>query len=133
MPRMRRRGWLAAVLAGMLLALSGCQEASQLDKLSALEKWITGQGYECIYDPSLRAAEGTPVPIGDASLWIPFQVQGEELLVYFDTSNRAKQLARQFAAHEAYGTSAAFGLRFIVNYRGTDPNIFALLESMAAV
>lgn len=127
----RRWGWL--LLAGMLWVLSGCQEASQLDKLSALAEWITEQGYTCRYDPSLRAAEGTSVPIGDPSLWIPFQVEGEELLVYFDTSNRAKQLARQFASDEIYGTSAAFGLRFIVNYRGADPVVLALLEDMAAL
>ena len=128
----RKRGWLAALLAGSLLAFSGCQEASQLDKLSALAEWITGQGYACTYDLQARAAADIPVPIGDQSLWIPFQVEGEELLVYFDTSNRAKQLAQQFCGDAAYGTSAAFGLRFIVNYRGGDPGILALLEAMAA-
>lgn len=132
MSKKRKPVRLAALLAAMLLVMSGCQGASQLDKLTALADWITGQGYACAYDPQIRAAADAAVPIGDPSLWIPFQVEGEELLVYFDTSNRAKQLARQFCAGEDYGTCAAFGLRFIVNYRGTEPRILALLSAMEA-
>ena len=125
-------GWLCVLLAGMLLFLSACQGSSQMDKLAALSDWIEGQGYPCTYDPAVSAPKDTPVAIGDPSLWIPFQVGGEELLVYFDTSNRAKQLAQQFCSDPAYGTTSYFGLRFIVNYRGTDPGILTLLTQMAA-
>ncbi len=73
------------------------------------------------------------MPIFNQSVWDTFWVNGEALYVYFDTSNRAKQLCQQFCSDPDEGRSVAFGLRFIVNYRGNEESIYKLMDEMAAV
>ena len=55
-------------------------------------------------------------------------VDDEEVLVYFDESNRADYLSEPI--DETYGHVARFGLRFVVVYPGMDEGVIEALESM---
>jgi len=120
----------ALLLLLTALAISSCQPENPLSKLETLADWMREQGYSSTY--ALLAETGITVnmPIVNESAWYLFRLGDEALYVYFDTSNRAKQLAEQFFNDASYGRTVAFRLRFIVNYRGEDEEILMLLDNM---
>ena len=69
------------------------------------------------------------MPIYNASVWYTLFLSGEEVLVYFDESNRADYLSAQID-EEDWGTVARFGLRFILVYEGENPEILSVLQEM---
>ena len=124
----RKRIALLLLLAA--LVTSACQTENQLSKLETLADWMREQGYTPTYALLAEAGRTVDMPIANENAWYLFRLGDEELYVYFDTSNRAKQLAEQFFSDAAYGCTAAFRLRFIVNYRGEDDGILKLLDNM---
>ena len=54
----------------------------------------------------------------------------ETVLVYFDESNRADYLSGLIDKDE-YGRVAHFGLRFVLVYDGSDPDVLDVLDAMA--
>jgi len=120
----------ALLLLLAALFISSCQPENPLSKLETLADWLREQGYSSAYRLLAETGISVNMPIENESAWYLFQVGDEELYVYFDTSNRAKQLVEQFFSDASYGRTAAFRLRFIVNYRGEDEGILGLLDSM---
>ena len=53
----------------------------------------------------------------------------EEVLVYFDESNRADYLSGRVDA-ERYGLATRFGLRFVLVYGGEDEGVREALENI---
>ena len=120
----------APLLLLMALAISSCQPENLLIKLETLASWMQEQGYSSTYALLAETGKTVNMPIVNESAWYLFRLGDEELYVYFDTSNRAKQLAEQFFNDASYGRTVAFRLRFIVNYRGEDKGILRLLDDM---
>lgn len=122
------------LLCALFLLVSSCTAQPLENKFQAFVNWLGDHGYSSTYTPLADSGNEVDVPIFNETVWYLFALEGgEELLVYFDTSNRAKQLAEQFCSNPSYGKTAAFGLRFIVNYRGNDEGVLSLLEEIAAV
>ncbi|MCL1854726.1 MAG: hypothetical protein FWF86_03240 [Clostridia bacterium] len=121
---------IAPLLLFVALAASSCHPENTLSKLETLANWLREQGYDSTYTLLAETDQTVDMPIVNESAWYLFRIENEMLYVYFDTSNRAKQLAGQFFSDAAYGRTVAFRLRFIVNYRGEDEEILGMLDNM---
>ena len=123
------KGALAAMLAACLLTLCACaanpSEQALYQKLLA---YFEGLGYACELSP---LADGErEVPIYRASAWDLLTLDGwEEVLVYFDESNRADYLSGR-VDEARYGMAARFGLRFVLVYAGEDEGVVRALEDI---
>lgn len=131
---MRRRFWagLLLLLLCSLFLLTGCHSTPELSVL--LKPLLTKAeeaGYSCSLLPLAQTGDMTEVAIYDSSVWYQLLLNQEEVLVYFDSSNRASYLIEQFCNGKNLGYFGAVGLRFIVNYRGTDPDVLAFLQSQS--
>lgn len=120
----------AMLLIIVLLACTGCGKQTVDKQLATLSKALDEAGYACTITPLSEVAPDTDVPIHDATVWYSVKLGEEELLVYFDSSNRAKQLAKQFCTDPAYGRTIAYGLRYIISYQGSDTEVDRLLDSL---
>ena len=69
------------------------------------------------------------VPIYNASVWYSMIVDGEEVLVYFDESNRADYLAEGIDP-APYSCVTRFGLRFVLVYEGENADVLNTLHAI---
>lgn len=116
-----------AVLLLALLLLCGCKQNPTEEQLfSKLISHFETRGYACTLS---RLEEERDVPIYKASVWHRLMVGDEEVLVYFDESNRADYLMAS-VDESIYGHTARFGLRFVVVYPGNDEAIIQALNDM---
>ena len=85
-------------------------------------------GYACELSP--LADSGRDVPIAGPEAWDSLVLDGrEEVLVYFDESNRADYLSGRVDG-ERYGLATRFGLRFVLVYGGEDEGVREALENI---
>ena len=92
-----------------------------------LLNYFESLGYSCELTP---LADGRDVPIAGPDAWDSLLLDGrEEVLVYFDESNRADYLSSRVDA-ERYGLATRFGLRFVLVYGGTDEGVREALEDI---
>ena len=112
------------------IATSACRQEAQTSKVQKLADWLSDKGYHCSYVLLAETEIILDVPIENENDWYLFRIGEENLFVYFDTSNRAKQLVEQFFSKSAAGHTVAFTLRFIVHYLGEDIGILSLMNDM---
>jgi len=72
------------------------------------------------------------VPIYKASSWKKLMLSDEEVLVYFDESNRADYLVSGIDP-AGYSFVGPFGLRFVLVYQGADSGVLEALNAMPEV
>ena len=121
---------ILAVLLLLCLGLAGCkQNPSEQALFSKLITCFQNHGFVCTLARLEDRDPEREVPIYNASVWHTLDLSGEEVLVYFDESNRADYLSAQID-EEDWGTVARFGLRFILVYEGENPEILSVLQEM---
>lgn len=121
---------ILALLLLLCLGLTGCrQNPSEQALFSKLLSRFQARGFECSLTKLEDVDPERVVPIYNASVWHSLSLNGEEILVYFDESNRADYLSVQID-EETWGTVARFGLRFILVYAGENPEILSVLQEM---
>ena len=121
---------ILALLFLLCLGLSGCkQNPSEQALFAKLFTRFQDHGFECSLARLEDIDPEREVPIYHASVWYSLGLNGEEVLVYFDESNRADYLSAQID-EEDWGTVARFGLRFILVYGGDSPEILSVLQEM---
>ncbi|NLO86847.1 MAG: hypothetical protein GX096_15685 [Clostridiales bacterium] len=126
----KKKTAVLAMLLVSLLLFAGCkQNPSEEQLFSKLIAHFEDRGYPCDKIPLAQSTETMDVPIADASSWYLCTMGQEQVLIYFDESNRADYLASQID-QEQYGHVATYGLRFIVNYRGEDAGILEAMDAM---
>jgi len=127
---MRKKGALLILLALALLTLGSCKQNPSEEKLfSKLIGRFESAGYECALSKLEESDPERDVPIYNASVWHRLMADGEEILVYFDESNRADYLSG-LIDEEKYGYVTRFGLRFVLVYQGDDADVLKVLESL---
>ena len=127
---MRKKCLLALVLLLAALCLSSCKEnPSGEDLFEKLVAHFAGRGFTCALEP---VETGRDVPIYNGSVWCSLKLNGEEVLVYFDESNRADYLS-SFVDEECYGRVERFSLRFVLVYAGDDPAVQEALDAMDSI
>lgn len=126
---MRKKTALAALILCVLL-LTGCRQNPTEEQLFAkLIAHFEDRGYVCTLSPLTQTQPDRDVPIYRAEVWRRLMADDEEVLVYFDESNRADYLSASID-ESVYGHVSRFGLRFVVVYSGEDRGIIEALESM---
>ena len=127
MKKQSKRLALGCVLLALLMLLCACHETPSQEKLyqkmfDHFESW----GFHC----QLQAVEEeSEVPIYKASAWQKLLLNEEELLVYFDDSNRADYLST-FVDEERFGRAWRFGLRFVLVYDGMNETVLNALNAI---
>lgn len=123
-----KRFCAAALLLILLLALCGCkQNPSQQQLYAKLLDYFARQGYTCQLS---SATEDLQVPIYQPQAWRTLTLNGtEQVLVYFDESNRADYLSEGIDTEE-YGYVTRFGLRFVLVYPGQDEGVISALQAI---
>ena len=112
---------LVCLLAACLGLVCACAANPLLDYFENL-------GYACELSP--LADSGRDVPIAGPEAWDSLMLDGrEEVLVYFDESNRADYLSGRVDT-ERYGLATRFGLRFVLVYGGADEGVREALETI---
>lgn len=118
---------LAVLLVCMTLILCGCKQNPPEGKLYAkLIGHFAKYGYTCGFT---AVDEQRQVPIYKAEAWKSMILDGEEVLVYFDESNRADYLADGIERAD-YSFVGRFGLRFVLVYEGNDAKVLEALGAM---
>ena len=131
--RNKWRIFFALLAAALLIIVLGySQEDTQNVKIQSLANWIRERGFHCTLLPLTDARMDVDIkfPVIDDNAWYLMQVNGEDLFVYFDTSNRAKQLAEQFFYNSDFERTVAFRMRFIISYNGANGKIHGLLDEL---
>lgn len=124
---MNKKLWLVLVLAALCCLLCACGENPPQEQLYAkLFDHFEKRGFTCSLSP---VPEGQAVPIYKASAWQVLDLNGEEVLLYFDDSNRADYLSYSID-RETFGYVTRFGLRFILTYDGADKAVLEALEAI---
>lgn len=125
---MKRKRWLLSLLLALTaLCLCSCKENPTGEELfGKLTAHFADRGFTCVLEPM---AEDRPAPIYNASVWHSLKLDGEEVLVYFDESNRADYLSG-FVDESRWGCVTRFGLRFVLVYSGQNA---AVLEALDAI
>lgn len=120
---------LACLLAACLALISACAANPPREELyQKLLGYFEGLGYVCKLSP--LADSGRDVPIAGPDAWDSLLLDGrEEVLVYFDESNRADYLSGRVDG-ERYGLATRFGLRFVLVYGGEDEGVREALENI---
>ncbi len=117
-----------AILVVVCLCLCSCSAAPRAEQLDKkIFDFFTERGLSC--ERANDAVIENPA-IYDESVWYALNVNGEAVYVYFDESNRADYLSSGID-QGLYGYSTAFGLRYVLNYRGSDGKVLDALEAMA--
>lgn len=125
-----RKAALVALLMCMLALLCGCKQNPSEEKLYArMTEHFARHGYECVFSP---LEEERKVPIYNATAWKTLMLGQEEVLVYFDESNRADYLASGIDP-AGYSFVGRFGLRFVLVYEGADSGVLEALNAMPEV
>jgi len=122
---------LVCLLLSVLCLLCSCRQNPTEEQLFArLLDHFQSRGFTC----TLQKMEDQQrdVPIYKASVWQSLLLDGtEEVLVYFDESNRADYLSAGIDS-EAYGLVTRFGLRFVLVYSGQDEAVLSALKEIPA-
>lgn len=122
-----KRIYLLLMLVCMLPMLCACHENPPQEKLySKLFAHFESFGFSCELQP---VEADRDVPIYKASAWQKLMLDGEEVLVYFDDSNRADYLSEPID-ETVYGHVTRFGLRFVLVYPGDDAGVLEALEAI---
>ncbi len=120
-----------ALCAAMVCLLCGCARR-QPDTKALTQKLIghfEAQGFACALSEPL--GDGRDVPIADAAAWRVLTLDGQEdVLVYFDESNRADYLSARVDGERYGGVVTRYGLRFVLWYPGSDAGVIRALESI---
>ena len=118
----------ACLLAACLAVICACAANPPREELyQKLLSYFEGLGYVCELSP--LSDSGRDVPIARPDAWDSLVLDGqEEVLVYFDESNRADYLSSRVDA--SYGLATRFGLRFVLVYGGTDEGVREALENI---
>ena len=125
---MKKRFWLFGMLCLLALLLCACkQNPTEGEIFAKLINHFEQRGYACALSPLDDPQRD--VPIYKPEVWHRLMANGEELLVYFDESNRADYLSAPID-ESAYGHVSRFGLRFVVVYPGADEGIIKALDEM---
>lgn len=127
-----KRMLAAGLLLCLFVSLSACQKQTLSEQFQTLSQALNDRGYSHTVIAVPTLGQHFDVPIYDDSVWYMVTIDDEYLLVYFDSSNRAKQLAQQFCDDPSYGKSVAYGLRYILLYQGEDAAILQMLDELAA-
>lgn len=128
-----KKCWICLGLAVLLMALCSCkQNPTEQELFSKLIAHFEDRGYTCALSRLDETDPERDVPIYRASVWHRLMVDDEEVLVYFDESNRADYLSAPIDESE-YGHVSRFGLRFVVIYEGEDAGVIRALEEMKDV
>lgn len=121
---------LMVMLVLALFVLCACHENPSQEQLySKLFAHFENHGLAC---ELLPVEEARPAPIYQASVWQSLMLNGEEVLVYFDDSNRADYLSA-FVDEKTFGSAWCFGLRFVLVYSGNDPTVLEALNAIENV
>ena len=130
MKKPTKRMILLALLAAMLFSLCAChQNPTQEQLYSKLFSHFESRGLACQLFP---VEENRAVPIYRASAWNALMLGSEEVLVYFDDSNRADYLST-FVDEETFGPAWRFGLRFVLVYNGENEAVLNALNDIENV
>ncbi|MBR6571614.1 MAG: hypothetical protein IKK75_14290 [Clostridia bacterium] len=130
MPRKSRKIALIVMLVCVLALLCGCKQNPSEERLYArMTEHFAKYGYPCSFS---ALEDGRDVPIYQSSAWKKLMLGQEEVLVYFDESNRADYLSSGIDA-EKYGFVGQFGLRFVLVYSGADSGVLEALNAMPEV
>jgi len=122
-----KKKMLLLLLAAVMLTVSACHQNPTQEKLySRLMAHFESFGFTCERQPVDAQRE---VPIYKASAWQSLMLNGEEVLLYFDDSNRADYLST-FVDEETFGRAWRFGLRFVLVYSGSDETVLAALDAI---
>lgn len=115
------------LLLAVCLLLCGCRKNPSEEQLYAkLLHHFESSGFSC----ELSVLTEREVPIYKSSVWKRLCLNNEEeILVYFDESNRADYLSSQIDA-SAYPCVTRFGLRFVLVYEGSDPAVLTVLDQI---
>lgn len=129
---LKKKFSLLALLLLTALLLCGCKQNPSQEQLYAkLLSHFEERGYTCALTPLADADPQAKVPIYNATVWQRLMLDGKEtVLVYFDESNRADYLSGLIDKDE-YGRVAHFGLRFVLVYDGSDPDVLDVLDALA--
>jgi len=127
---MKKRFGLLWMLSLLMLCLCACrQNPSEEQLFSKLMTHFEERGYSCTLSRLSDTQPDRDVPIYKAEAWHRLMVDGEEVLVYFDESNRADYLSEPIDK-SVYGHVSRFGLRFVIVYPGEDEGIIQALAAM---
>lgn len=120
---------LVCLLAACLGLVCACAANPPREELyQKLLDYFENLGYACELSP--LADSGRDVPIAGPEAWDSLVLDGrEEVLVYFDESNRADYLSGRVNT-ERYGLATRFGLRFVLVYGGADEGVREALEAI---
>ena len=122
-----KRMLLSGMLAVILLAVCACHANPPHEQLySRLFAHFEQYGFACKLAPLDPERE---VPIYKASAWQTLLLNMEEVLLYFDDSNRADYLST-FVDETVFGPVWRFGLRFVLVYNGCDTNVLEALNAI---
>lgn len=125
-----KRMLLLIMLLALALCLSACKQNPSEEKLFAkLIAHFESYGYQCALSPLADGQPDREVPIYNASVWHSLMLDEEEVLVYFDESNRADFLSAPID-ESIYGRVGRFGLRFVLVYPGEDEGVLQAFEAM---
>jgi len=124
-----KKAGLWILLICMLAALNGCRQNPTEEELFAkLVDHFVSRGYTCRIE---AVPEEQNVPIYKASAWRRLMLDDEEVLVYFDESNRADYLLDGID-QTPYTYAGRMRLRFLVLYEGQDPGVLDALAQLPA-
>jgi len=127
---MKKQMLFVLVLALAALLCACRQNPSEEELFSKLTAHFEERGYTCALARLDETDPERDVPIYKPSAWHRLVLNDtEEVLVYFDESNRADYLSEP-VDESVYGHTARFGLRFVVLYPGEDAGIHRALEEM---
>ena len=121
--------FLLILLACTALTLNGCRENPSEEKLYAkLLDHFERRGFTCILS---EAEADRNVPIYNASAWRRLTVDEEDILVYFDESNRADYLLDGID-QTPYTYAGRMRLRFVLLYAGENESLLEALRALSA-
>ena len=120
--------FLPFLLVLCLGLLTGCFRATALkEPYAQIMQAFENGGFSVFLS---EVSDGTPVAIGENSRWKALNTEsGDEVLVYFDDSNRAEYLAGMVEPGP-YGQIFWYGQRYILTYSGSSQALLEFLHSL---
>ena len=128
----KKTGLAVVLLLGLFALFALPKTQMKQTYFEPLFDFVKKHGYEYTFEPLARQEGAPEVPIYNETVWHALRVGTEELWVYFDDSNRAKQLSEQFCQGEENGKVIYVGLRFIICYHGADESILQMMDEWQA-
>lgn len=120
---------LFALLLVLPVLMTACGRSdTETSRCGKLLICLKEKGFEC---QILPLEEARDVPIYKASAWQRLMLNEEEVLLYFDESNRADFHVANLRSR-GYSHVARFGLRFVLLYEGENEAVIRALEDLPA-